>query len=51
MVQAQQKLRPSGHYCFGNLVVCFAACSDDVNEIEEGLFIGCRGDELIEGVV
>jgi hypothetical protein len=29
----------------------FAACSNDVNEIESGVLIGCRGDELIEGAV
>jgi hypothetical protein len=51
MVQAQQIPRSSGHYCFGTLAMCFCSLQQRVGEIESGVLIGCRGDELIEGAV
>jgi hypothetical protein len=40
MVQAQQIPWSSGHYCFGNLVMCFRSVQQRVNEIEGGVLIG-----------
>jgi hypothetical protein len=36
---------------FGNLAMCFCSLQRRGGEIESGVLIGCRGDELIEGAV